>query len=192
MTIIKRTTTIMATTALGGLLALGIANAQQGQGQGQERQSPNQPREQPGHMGGQQGQRNPMGQQGQKAEPKGTRMGSESETTKMSGTVTEIDRSKRTVTVRDTQGKDHKIDVPADAPNFDSLKKGDRVDATYTESVAVTLLPPGAPPPGREERMRSQRKMGGGMMGREVTARAEILGIDESKNTVDLKLPNNE
>src|SRR5262249_4187590 len=55
-----------------------------------------------------------------------------SETVVVSG----IDRSKRTVTLTNSDGERETMDVPSDVKAFDTLKVGDHVDIDYYESMA--------------------------------------------------------
>ena len=64
----------------------------------------------------------------------------------MAGTVETIDYAKRVVTLRTDAGELVTVDVPEGAQRFNELKVGDKVKATYNNTVIVILKPPGEPP----------------------------------------------
>ena len=107
------------------------------------------------------------------------------------GTVQSVDKEKRTLVLKDEAGDEIRIQVAEDVAGFDRLKKGDRIDVTYSESVAVALLPPGSAQPTGEERRRIEgQRAGGGVFGREVVVTAEIIGVDNRNKAIEVKLPN--
>jgi hypothetical protein len=57
-------------------------------------------------------------------------------------TVIEIDAGKRLLTLEGPKGGVVTLKVPADMTAFDSLKKGDKISAVYSEAVAVTVKTP--------------------------------------------------
>jgi hypothetical protein len=115
---------------------------------------------------------------------------SASKTVHDSVTVTGIDKSARTVTVKNAAGESRVIDVPAEVQSFDKLKKGDKIDIDYTESVALSMLPPGSKPSASEK---SAMVGGGGTgaaaVGKRVTVSAEVLEVDAANNKVIFKGP---
>src|SRR6476619_6134222 len=60
--------------------------------------------------------------------------------------VTAIDKSARSLTIKNEAGDVKSIQVPSEVKAFDKLKKGDKIDIDYTESLAISMLPPGAKP----------------------------------------------
>ena len=112
----------------------------------------------------------------------------QSRLTHMTATITAIDRSDRSVTLKNEEGRESTINVPSDAKVFDSLKVGEKVDIDYYESLAVSLAPSGSKPSVSERRGRSV-DMGGGIRGREVMVTAEVVSVDPSANTVTFKGP---
>jgi hypothetical protein len=105
------------------------------------------------------------------------------------GTVQSIDRDKRMVVLKDDSGDQIKVQVPPNMPNFDQLKKGQKVDLTYHDAVAVFLLPPGAGKPGAEARVHVQPAEQGGLVGHEMTVTAQIVNTDTKNHQLELKLP---
>lgn len=63
-------------------------------------------------------------------------------TSSIVATVLEIDQQKREVTLQGPRGGIVKVAVPADMKAFDTLKKGDKVSAVYTEAVAISVKTP--------------------------------------------------
>jgi hypothetical protein len=59
----------------------------------------------------------------------------------VTATVTKIDRDKQEITLKGPEG--NQVPVGIEDPSvFDQLKKGDKVDVTYTESLAVSVDKP--------------------------------------------------
>ena len=117
-----------------------------------------------------------------------------SETTKMTATVVLIDMGTRDVTLIDSQGKMHKINVSDQARNLDQLKVGDKVTAEYSEAISLELKKrgtAGAPPPTTQEAsVRSPKGMKpGGAVGRRVTAIATVVAVNPKKQFVTLRGP---
>ncbi len=61
------------------------------------------------------------------------------ETVQVTATVKSIDYKNREVTLQGPKGKMVKVNVGKDVKNFDKLKKGDQIVATYTQAVAVSV-----------------------------------------------------
>jgi Cu/Ag efflux protein CusF len=113
---------------------------------------------------------------------------------KMSATATveKVDTKKRELTLKDSQGNTFMTQVPEDVTNFDKLKKGDRIDIDYYESVTLALKKPGeAVAPGGEQTMTqpSSGQLPGGMMARKITAVATVAKVDVAANKVTIKAP---
>src|ERR1700733_8451869 len=73
-----------------------------------------------------------------------------SATTSETVVITAIDRPAREVTLTDAHGESKTVQVPPEVKAFDTIKVGDYVDIDYTESVAVSMLPPGSKPTSSE------------------------------------------
>ncbi|MCK7582063.1 MAG: hypothetical protein MZV65_44960 [Chromatiales bacterium] len=56
--------------------------------------------------------------------------------------VLDIDRKNRLVTLQGPKGGIVTVKVPAEMKTFDSLKKGDKVSAIYSEAIAVSVKSP--------------------------------------------------
>ena len=117
-----------------------------------------------------------------------------SQTADVTATIQDIDYKNRIVTLKDPQGNVAQVEVGEDAPNFNQLKKGDRVRARYYQSTALALRKPGEVPTSREE---SQVRVvpGQGQTGpsRTMVHTRQITGtvqdIDRKNRTVTLKGP---
>jgi hypothetical protein len=160
----KRTTCALATLALGSAVAVGDgAWARQG-----ERQTP------------------------QGADPTAGRNNAAAgmpDAVLTTGSVLNVDRDKRTLVFKDPAGDQIKVQVPPDLTGFDQLKRGDRIDIAYYDSVAVAFPRQGAAHPVAEVRARVEPAHPGGIVGREVTVAAEVINVDTKDRSVELKLP---
>jgi Cu/Ag efflux protein CusF len=89
------------------------------------------------------------------------------------GKVVSIDAKARTVTVEGEQGQQVSIVAPEPAPNFDKIKVGDPVVATYYESVALAIAPVADAEPG----------LSGAQL------RAVVKAVDPEARSVTLDVP---
>lgn len=64
---------------------------------------------------------------------------------KLTAAVEAVDAANRTVTLKGPRGKVVTLPVGQDVKNFDQIKVGDQVEATYTEALAISVEP--APKP---------------------------------------------
>ena len=107
--------------------------------------------------------------------------------------VVKINQKTRMVTLRGPDGKDTSFRVSDDVKNLPQVKKGDDVNVTYYESVAVRVMQPGeavrgvAVAEGVETAEPGQKPSGIGA--RETTITAKITAIDKAASTVTLKGP---
>jgi hypothetical protein len=99
-------------------------------------------------------------------------------------TVEKIDKAKGTVTLKDAQGK--KFDAKA-GPNVDlnNLHTGDRVTATYSQEIAVSInkASRGAPT------MTQTTVVRGGVAEQQATVTARIVSVDPKSNSVVIRAP---
>lgn len=131
------------------------------------------------------------------SEAQGTQrpMPSQSMSQKMSAsaTVEKVDIKKRELSLKDEQGNTFMVEVPESVSRFENIKKGDKVDIDYYESVALSLKKPEkGEKPSASETMISGRAAGnlpGGMMGRKITATAMVTKVDVANNKVSIKAP---
>ncbi len=117
-----------------------------------------------------------------------------SRTTTAEATIQDIDYKNRTVTLKGEDGNIVHVDVGPDAPNFNQLKKGDRVKAQYYESTALSLRKPGEEAAsGESQQLVTVPGQGGNgpsrlmVNTRQITAR--VQQVDAKTRTVTLKGP---
>jgi hypothetical protein len=129
--------------------------------------------------------------QGEKSGPAGAgAVSGEADLVATTGTIQSIDRDNHLLVFKDQSGDQIKVQVPPGLPGFDQVKKGQRVDLTYYDSIAVSFLPPGAAQPADEAPVQVEPSQQGGMVGRELTVAAEVVNVDSRNKTVKLKMPN--
>lgn len=112
--------------------------------------------------------------------------------TKMTATVVGIDKATRTVTLKTHKGKVVELEVTNEARNFDQLALGDIVTVAYSEALTLSLMKEKGQAShterGTEQRSASGAKPGG-MLGREVTIIADVVGVNHKAKTVTLRGP---
>jgi Cu/Ag efflux protein CusF len=107
---------------------------------------------------------------------------------KISAAVEKIDHSSRVVTLRRADGSKLTFRVDDSVRNLDQVKKGDLVEATYYESLAVKLRKPGEATPGVSGVSASGRPEAGGRADAEsITVVATIRALDPAKGTATLE-----
>jgi hypothetical protein len=112
-----------------------------------------------------------------------------------SATVQKVDKQKRELSLKDEQGSEFIVHVPEDVQRFDAIKKGDRIDVDYYESVAMSLKKPGEAAAAPSETQFSERAAGtrpGGVVGHQISAPVEVTKVDRAANTVKIKGPDGE
>jgi hypothetical protein len=117
------------------------------------------------------------------AGPSTTRMTSESVN------VIGVDRTARTLTLQNVDGDVRTVDVPAEVKAFDTVKVGDHVDISYSESVALSLAPAGSKPSTSTSTSGMKTSTTGAARSRQMTASAEVVSIDRVNNKVTFKGP---
>src|SRR5215831_10141512 len=117
-----------------------------------------------------------------------TRSMMESESTSITATVQKIDKAHRMVTLRGPEGNTVTVTAGDEVRNFDRIKVGDRVNVTYTESVAVAVGRPGEAMPKTQVTERTERAAPGqtprGSKARETTVTAKVISVSPEKNQV--------
>ena len=109
------------------------------------------------------------------------------------GMVIAIDAETRTVVVEGEQGRQIEIVAPEEAPNFDRIKVGDPVVATYYESVALAIAPVADAQPGAEVdavvATAAPGETPGAAMAEQIQLRAVVKAVDLEARTVTLAVP---
>jgi hypothetical protein len=111
---------------------------------------------------------------------------------KISGeaTVLAVNKSTREVTLRAADGDTTKLKCGPEVKNFPQIMKGDAVKVVYTETLTITVEPPGTPGT-TEETSTAVAKPGekphGGVV-QKTTVRATIAAIDKAAGTATLQV----
>jgi hypothetical protein len=103
-------------------------------------------------------------------------------------TIESIDRTKRTVTLRNAEGRLSTVKVPADV-DLDRLKAGDDVAIGLYQSLSARVLPPGSAALGSTFAAGSTPpgEPGGRAWGRQLTIVAAVTAVDLVNNTVTVR-----
>ena len=115
------------------------------------------------------------------------------EAVQVSAQVVSIDKATRTVTLKGPQGNTVDIVAGDEVKNFDQIKLGDFVVARYLQALTLELRKTkvkAGEPTVREEAARAKPGERPAVAGaREVTAIADVIGVDAKKSTITLKGP---
>jgi hypothetical protein len=125
----------------------------------------------------------PAGSPAQTSEPL-----SRTQSVEARATVMAIEPSTRTVTLKTETGDMVDVAAGSQVKNFDQIKVGDVVKATYTESVAFKVVPKDEIPGGATETV--QRVPGGGAVGQQVTTSFKVASVEPANNILWVTLPN--
>ena len=121
-----------------------------------------------------------------------TREGVRTELT-VSGAVTAVDHTARTVTLRSDQGSVVTVDVPASATRFDQVKVGDIATISYYDRVIIRLKPAGEAPVDRTMPPTTTPSAGslpGGTLASQRVVTVTLTGWDPANRVVAFKGPN--
>ncbi|MGE3459284.1 MAG: hypothetical protein AB7O24_29495 [Kofleriaceae bacterium] len=108
-------------------------------------------------------------------------------------TVQKVDKTKRQLMVKDSQGSQFKVNVPEDVTNLDAIDNGDRVAIDYFTSVALSIekAKKGKAPSASATTMaeRTVAPLPDGQVAQKVSATAEVLKVDKTANKLTIKRP---
>lgn len=108
-------------------------------------------------------------------------------------TVTEIDKEKRTVTVKGPRGKTRTLKVGKEARNFDQVKVGDTITLTYIEALTLKLEKAEGAKPGKTVTEELKRAAPGEKPGGELVSQTTVVGtvtvIDATTRLVTVRGP---
>jgi hypothetical protein len=108
-------------------------------------------------------------------------------------TVKSIDATNRHVVVADASGKTFAMKVPSGVRNFDQVKVGDKVKATYTVETELMISPRNAPlPPDAEATLAARAAKGelpAGVVANHIVVTGAIIGIDMANHTLKIVSP---
>ncbi len=110
----------------------------------------------------------------------------ESETLERRAIITAIDGPQRLVTLRGQDGDVFQVEAGPEVVNFEKLRVGDAVVATYTESLALEIAAPGEATPGITSSVSGTPTPGQLKLGRQVTATFKVEAVDAAANKVTL------
>jgi hypothetical protein len=115
------------------------------------------------------------------------------QTVTVSGTIESIDDARHTVNLRKADGNIETINVPVSVKQFDQLKVGDHVSATYNNTVSAKLKPPGEAP---VDNMGGSTSMGqnvesGGTAAMVRTMTVTVTDVDKAAGSISVSGPNN-
>jgi hypothetical protein len=114
-------------------------------------------------------------------------------TTKISATVTAIDKQQRKVTLKGPEGNSTVLAVGPDVRNFDQVKVGDLVVVTYAEALTLTLKKDGKELRGMTQAADGARTASGarpgGVVAQQVEVTADVIAVNATTQTVTLRGP---
>ena len=114
-------------------------------------------------------------------------------TVKGSGTIKAIDAETRKVTILGDGGNELSIVAGPEVKNFDRLAVGQRVNAEYTQALALELKPGSTAPVSRTVESATggaaEGKSPAGVIGQRVRIVAEVVALNPETKTVTLKGP---
>ena len=115
------------------------------------------------------------------------------QTVDVSATITAIEKSSRTITLKGPKGDEVKVEAGPEVRNFDQLKVGDVVDMRYRETLAVELKKGGGMKVEKTEKAGAVGAKPGetpaGVVGRQVTVVGDVMRVDAATQTVTVKGP---
>lgn len=114
------------------------------------------------------------------------------QTVKISGTIETIDDARQVVNIKTADGKIESINVPLNVKQFDQLKVGDKVSATYHNTVSARLKSPDEP---RVDTIRAASSMGqevqsGGTAAMVKTMTVTVRDVDKNASSISVDGPN--
>jgi hypothetical protein len=118
---------------------------------------------------------------------------SQSESVTGKVTIKSIDPATRHVVVTNSDGEDFSLKVPPEVQNFDRLKVGDTIRATYSLEAEFVLSQPNTPlPPDTETTITARAAKGelpAAAAASHIVVTGAVVGIDMSKHTLKLVSP---
>ncbi|HZO08780.1 MAG TPA: hypothetical protein VFC77_05340 [Myxococcota bacterium] len=109
-------------------------------------------------------------------------------TKRVEATVTAVQKDKRLVSLRGADGRSVTVEAGPSVRNFDQIKVGDRVVASYVEAIGFALAPPSDPGNVSDAGLVAGRaapgERPGGAIGRFARTTVVIDSVDPKTNTV--------
>jgi len=115
------------------------------------------------------------------------------QTVTMVATVEAIDHGRRIVTIKDSKGNYHEVEVPTSVQRFDTIKVGDKLNATYYDNIILRVKTPGEKDvnSGAAAVVPTQGSRPSGTVSKQRTITATISAIDMQVPSISFKGPNN-
>jgi len=112
-------------------------------------------------------------------------------TTKATLTITAIDQKTRSVTLRAANGDEDTFTVGPAVQRFNQLKVGDKINATYQESLVFELKKPGAPAATTGTTVGAERykSVTGGALGAAHTVSVTVKAVDMNASSITVVKP---
>ena len=111
----------------------------------------------------------------------------------LKGKVVSVDAATRTVVVEGELGRRVEIQAPKNSPNFDQIKVGDPVSATYVEAIAIAIAPVPNAQPGVTGTVDVSTAPKGAtpaaVITEQIELRAVVKAVDTEKRLVTLDVP---
>lgn len=108
-------------------------------------------------------------------------------------TVVSVDPASRHLVVRKSSGETASLKVPAEVRNFENLKPGDTISATYTLETEYALSPPNKPLPKDTQTVVAARAARGelpaGAIANHLVVTGAVLGVDMQDHTLRVVSP---
>lgn len=108
-------------------------------------------------------------------------------------TIKSIDQATRHLVVTNADGENTSMKVPPEVHNFDQLKVGDTINATYTLEAEFVLSPPNTKLPADTDTLIAARAAKGelpaGAVANHIVVTGAVVGIDKAKRSLKLVSP---
>jgi hypothetical protein len=109
------------------------------------------------------------------------------ESVTVTATIEAIDSANRLVTLKGEKGRVVTLNVGKDMKRFDELKVGDRVHATYMESIAVLVRQPGQAAPTSGSAVTRSTGTPGATAAVQETITVTVVSMDKANQAVTVK-----
>jgi Cu/Ag efflux protein CusF len=103
------------------------------------------------------------------------------------GTIEAVDMTSRLVTIKGSEGGMVTVQAGPEVKNLAQVKKGDQVNVSYYQSIAVDVIVPGATPKSGTETVRARAEAGAkpaGVVGRQERKTVKIASVDPYKKAI--------
>ena len=116
-----------------------------------------------------------------------------SETISGKVTIKSIDPATRHIVVTNSAGENTSMKAPPEVHNFDQLKAGDTIDATYTLAAEFVLSAPNSKLPPDTDTVIAARAAKGdlpaGAVANHIVVTGAVVGVDKAKRTLKIVSP---